>query len=397
MEIVRNAARTLTGADGSSFVLRDGNLCFYADENAIAPLWKGLRFPMSACISGWAMLHSEAVIIEDVYADPRVPVDVYKPTFVKSMCMVPIRTKAPIGAIGNYWAYQHHATPHEIELLQALADSTSVAMENVQVYAELEKRVQDRTRELEEKSRELAEKHASLVELQRQKEQLSELLVHDLKSPASAIMLAAALKLRDSGTAPADRRRWSSVFASAERICRTAANVLDIAQNDEGKLVPNPEEVDLGALFAEVRDLFSPLADKREQAIELACDVPASSLRADRALLGRVLQNLVDNAVRHGPTGRAVRLEARADAAWVTVAVCDEGRGIPADKKNNLFERFERLDTAEGGNPRSGWGLGLSFCKMAVEAHGGSIWIEDNQPRGSRFCFRLPTRASRSS
>src|SRR6185369_12150487 len=73
MEIVRTAARELTGADGASFVLRDGDLCYYADEDAIAPLWKGRRFPMAVCVSGWVMLHREGVAIEDVFTDPRVP------------------------------------------------------------------------------------------------------------------------------------------------------------------------------------------------------------------------------------------------------------------------------------------------------------------------------------
>jgi len=133
MEIVRTAARELTGADGATFVLRDGDLCYYADEDAIEPLWKGRRFPMSACISGWAMLHRTPAVIRDIYADPRIPVDAYRPTFVKSLVMVPIRTLSPVGAIGNYWAHQHRATDEEMQLLAALADSTSVAMENIEL------------------------------------------------------------------------------------------------------------------------------------------------------------------------------------------------------------------------------------------------------------------------
>src|SRR6476659_1743075 len=117
-EIVRAAARRLTGADGATLVLRDAGQCHYADENAISPLWKGCRFPMSACISGWAMLNRRSVVLEDIYADSRIPADAYRPTFVKSLVMVPIRTAAPIGAIGNYWATTHLATPREVHLLQ---------------------------------------------------------------------------------------------------------------------------------------------------------------------------------------------------------------------------------------------------------------------------------------
>lgn len=136
--IVRQAARTLAGSDGAAFVLRNGDLCHYVDEDAIAPLWKGKRFPLSTCISGWAMIHRQPVVIEDIYADERIPYDAYRPTFVKSLVIVPIRRQAPLGAIGCYWAHTHHATPEEVRLLGALADSTSVAMENVRVLAELE-------------------------------------------------------------------------------------------------------------------------------------------------------------------------------------------------------------------------------------------------------------------
>jgi diguanylate cyclase (GGDEF)-like protein len=147
-EIVRSAARELVGADGATFVLRDGDLCFYKDEDALSPLWKGLRFPMETCISGWAMLNREPAVIEDIYRDARIPHDAYRPTFVQSLVMVPIRSRAPVGAIGTYWATRRRAGEREVGLLQALADSTSVAMENVQLYNELEQRVAARTQEL---------------------------------------------------------------------------------------------------------------------------------------------------------------------------------------------------------------------------------------------------------
>lgn len=137
-EIVRTAARRLTGADGATFVLRDGQSCYYADEDAISPLWKGQRFPLTACISGWSMLHRQPAVIEDIYVDERIPHEAYRPTFVKSLAMVPIRRLAPLGAIGNYWARHHRPTDQEVELLQALADSTAVAMENARVYQELD-------------------------------------------------------------------------------------------------------------------------------------------------------------------------------------------------------------------------------------------------------------------
>src|SRR5215470_16321308 len=146
---VRTAARELTGADGASFVLRDGDFCFYADEDAIEPLWKGQRFPMEKCVSGWVMQHRTPALIEDIYNDERVPADAYRPTFVTSMAMVPIRTLDPIGSIGNYWAKKHRPTQLELQVLQALADSTAVALESIRIMNSLEEHVRQRTRELE--------------------------------------------------------------------------------------------------------------------------------------------------------------------------------------------------------------------------------------------------------
>ena len=135
--IVRTAARSLTGADGATFVLSDNGYCYYADEDAISPLWKGQRFPQETCMSGWVMRHREPVAIEDIFLDDRIPHDVYRATFVRSMAMVPIRRLDPLGAIGNYWASPHRPTQEELELLQALADTTAVAMENVRFYEQL--------------------------------------------------------------------------------------------------------------------------------------------------------------------------------------------------------------------------------------------------------------------
>ncbi len=137
MVAVRNAVRQLTGADGATFVLREGDLCHYADEDAVGPLWMGSRFPMDACISGWVMKEKKPAVIEDIYADERIPQDLYPPTFVKSLVMMPIRSADPIGAIGVYWAERHRPGDGEVKIIQALAESTAVALGNLQLLEEL--------------------------------------------------------------------------------------------------------------------------------------------------------------------------------------------------------------------------------------------------------------------
>lgn len=96
-------ARRIADADGATFVLREGPNCFYAAEDAIAPLWAGQRFPLGECISGWAMLHGETAVVPNIEIDERIPVEAYRPTFVRSLAMVPMGTDEPRGAVGVYW------------------------------------------------------------------------------------------------------------------------------------------------------------------------------------------------------------------------------------------------------------------------------------------------------
>ena len=133
IDIVRLTARDISGADGVCFVLRDGELCHYIEENAIGPLWKGKRFPLTACISGWCMLNDKAAVIPDIYVDARIPHDAYRPTFVKSLVMVPVRTEQPIAAIGSYWAKVRQFSEEELALIEALARSTSAAIAAAQL------------------------------------------------------------------------------------------------------------------------------------------------------------------------------------------------------------------------------------------------------------------------
>jgi GAF domain-containing protein len=130
-ETIRTAARRIVGADGATFVLRDHDRCFYADEDAMSPLWKGQRFPLSDCISGWAMLHAETAIVPDITRDERIPLDAYRPTFVKSLVMVPIGRGRPVGAIGAYWAHAHEAGSGEVALLEGLAGAAADAIARV--------------------------------------------------------------------------------------------------------------------------------------------------------------------------------------------------------------------------------------------------------------------------
>ena len=372
MKIVRQAARELTEADGATFVLRDNGMCFYADEDAISPLWKGQRFPMSACISGWAMLNRQPAVIEDIYADSRIPQDAYRPTFVKSLTMVPIRTLDPIGAIGNYWATPHRATPEEVRLLQALADTTAVALENVQVYTELEQRVKDRTAELETANKEL--------------EAFSSAVSHDLRAPVRQIdgfaqMLAqdCANKLGEDGLHYLNR-----MSEAARRMGQLIEDLLALSRTTQMPVAR--QQVDITLLAREVAAEQAAAARTRQVDLIVADGLAA---QGDARLLRVVLENLLSNAWKY--TGKCAR--SRIEVGSMTAAdgqtafyVRDNGAGFDMAHASKLFGVFQRLHSEK---EFPGTGIGLATVQRIIHKHGGKIWAEAEVGRGACFYFTL--------
>jgi signal transduction histidine kinase len=226
-----------------------------------------------------------------------------------------------------------------------------------------------------------------LIRLQLQKERLIAFIVHDLKNPVNAMDLHAQLLLRDPALSDDARDSVSSIRTEARSLLRLVLNLLDISKSEEGALVPRLEDVDLDRLTSEVISEHEVVATSAELRLERVCE-PAK-IRADVDLLRRVLENLLDNAIRHSPGGSTIRLSVTGDGGGVTIRAADEGPGVPSEMREKIFERFVQLESGERVVRRAGRGLGLAFCKLAVEAHGGRIWVEDANP-GSVFCVRLP-------
>jgi signal transduction histidine kinase len=223
-----------------------------------------------------------------------------------------------------------------------------------------------------------------LQRLQLQKEQLAAFLVHDLKNPVNGIELQAEVVRRDPAATERGPRAASRILDETRALMRMITNLLDISKADEGKLSPARADVDLVALGGEVIEM--PRARAEGAGLTLVADMTVARVRADRDLIRRVLENLVDNAIRHAPEGTAIRLGAASAGGGTEVRVADTGLGVPVDQRDRVFERFVQAPEDSGG--RTNRGLGLAFCKLAVEAHGGTIRIEDAKP-GAVFCLTL--------
>lgn len=372
-EIVRCAARELTGADGATFILRDGDKCHYVDEDAISPLWKGMRFPMENCISGWAMLNGESTVIPDIYLDPRIPADAYRPTFVKSLVIVPIRKAAPLGAIGTYWADHHEASAEEVELLQALADTTAVAMENIQVYMELERRVQLRTQELESANREL--------------EAFSYSVSHDLRAPLRHIQGFLGLLEQECDAEATDLARgyFDNIRIASARMGQLIDGLLGLSRVARQEM--HRSWLDLNLVVGKIVEGFGPETAGRSVRWRLA---PLPVVRGDEALLRAAFQNLLGNAVKF--TGRQseavieVGTKESGTSEW-TIFVKDNGAGFDPAYAHRLFGVFQRLHHED---EFEGTGIGLANVQRIVHRHGGSVLAEGRPGLGATFYITLP-------
>jgi len=226
-----------------------------------------------------------------------------------------------------------------------------------------------------------------LMRLQLQKERLSAFVVHDLKNPVNTLDLHAQLLLRDPSVQGRARESVQHIRDEARSLSRLILNLLDISKSGEGRLAPHPAPIDLEKLAAEVFDMFEVRA--RDAQLTLERQVAGILLHADPDLLRRVLENLIDNAIRYAPAQTAVRLSAIHDAGATVIRVADAGRGISPEQQERVFEPFVQGSTDDALTARKGRGLGLAFCRLAIEAHGGTIGVQDAQP-GAMFWARLP-------
>jgi signal transduction histidine kinase len=228
----------------------------------------------------------------------------------------------------------------------------------------------------------------ALESSERSREDLVHAMVHDLRNPLTTILMSLGLLGRpETGTLTAAQQQvLDAAQRGAQRTLELVNGILDVNRLEGGELALQRETVDVPALIAEVVHAQTPLAQNKRLTLDsnAATDLPPAQL--DRALIRRVLENVLGNAIKFTPSGGAVRVETRVpEAGFLLIAVRDTGPGIPADVQARLFEKF-----AAGSQPERGSGLGLAFCRLAVEAHGGRIWAESAPGQGTVISFVLP-------
>lgn len=243
----------------------------------------------------------------------------------------------------------------------------------------------DRAETLEDKMREMQrdEEH---------KEQLVHMLVHDLKNPVSAVLGLLDLVIEEGeALLPRDLLTLiKTAYEEANHVLYMAANILDVRKMQGGKMVLRKENLDREGLEDVIqgakRDSGNELQESRHFHMSIASTLP--KVAVDPTLLRRVLANLISNAVKHTNTGGTIAVRLKAAQAFVEIEVSDDGEGIPQEDLPKLFRPFEQARTTIRGRFDSG--MGLAFCKLAIEQHGGTISVQSTRGMGTRFSFSLP-------
>ncbi len=241
---------------------------------------------------------------------------------------------------------------------------------------------------------EIQKAYVDLKTLEKTKDSLTQMIVHDLNNPLMVIsgniqLLGIELRNILSGD---QKKVWHTMLYVVKEMGDMISNLLDISKMEEGKINLRYEEINLDVILKEITDVMGILAQQEEKGISVRTSPEPVSLYADRGILKRVISNLIGNALKFAPSGSTVEITARynKDAKEVMISVKDQGQGIPKEYLQRVFEKFVQVESAQI-KEKTGKGLGLTFCKMAVEAHKGRIWVESELGKGSTFYLTLPT------
>ena len=236
------------------------------------------------------------------------------------------------------------------------------------------------------------EQNEQLVRLQQDKERLSQVLVHDLRSPLSVVIASIDIAQMQLSDCPAEvKADLDAARASSFRLAAMINGILDIAKLEDGALPIQREPVDMCELVETIARETAPLRLAKHLNLELA-SAPPLGVEVDRSLLTRVIENLAANATRYTPPGGAMRLAAAREGDIVSIRGQNPGQPLGETLRSRLFAKYQQEEPGRGG-----WGLGLYFCRLVLEAHGGTIAVEDAPDWSVSMVIRLPAASKISS
>jgi len=240
------------------------------------------------------------------------------------------------------------------------------------------------------RARELETAYNHLREAEGMRDDLTNMIVHDLRNPLTAITMNLELigKLVKD---PANAINFVvSARSASQRMIDLIDDLLNVGKIEAGELRPMLKPLDLATFLPEKASAYAAQVQHDHKTIILELDLALPEAKADVGLIGRVIDNLLSNALKYTSPGGRITLGAKQQAGMLCIEVGDNGEGIPPDYHQRIFDKFIQVTDERGAALRKGTGLGLAFCRLVVEAHGGRIWVESEVGQGSRFYFTLP-------
>ncbi|MEX1071808.1 MAG: GAF domain-containing protein, partial [Anaerolineales bacterium] len=223
------------------------------------------------------------------------------------------------------------------------------------------------------------------------REDLASMIYHDLRSPLANVVsgLDVLEMMLPADKDPTIRSVLDIAMRSTERVQRLANSLLDTSRMEAGQRIGNPEPSMVTDLVQAGLDAVAPLAQGKEVKLDGAVVKGLPRVMVDPEMTRRVLINLLENAIKYSKENQTITVGAKRAGDFVEFYVKDQARGIPPSELERIFEKFARVQLGASGNTK-GLGLGLAYCKLAVEGHGGKIWVESEVGKGSRFAFTMP-------
>jgi GAF domain-containing protein/nitrogen-specific signal transduction histidine kinase len=234
-------------------------------------------------------------------------------------------------------------------------------------------------------------------QMEQYQREMSHMIVHDLRSPLGGVITGMSMALDEAVNLPPSpaqemiQTTLSVALTSANSLLKLIETILDVNRLEAGEIPLVLRPYDLKILADAARQTFKNVAAEANITMEIRApdDLPLIVVDGDK--MQRVFQNLLDNALRYTPRGGHVCISIQPDEAFYTVLVEDNGDGIPPADRQRIFDRFVQADPSRRKRGPKGTGLGLYFCRLVVEAHGGRIWVSDSSLGGAALCFTLPT------
>jgi signal transduction histidine kinase/ActR/RegA family two-component response regulator len=429
--LIMERIQALMGVEASSLLLKDDErdeLVFRVGLGEYGEAVKGRRLKVGQGIAGWVFQHGSALIVPDVRQDSRFyqGVDYHTGFTTKSILCVPLKTHEKVmGVIQVLNGPAHRPFDQDdLNLLSAIAAHAATAIENARLYTEvksyaesLERKVEERTRELETANARIEKTLVQAEEASRHKSTFLANVSHELRIPLNSIIGFSEV-LRDQHFGPLtakQARHVQNIHKAGHQLLQLINDLLDLSKVEVGRVELHRQPVRIGPLIAEAVAMIRDQAGKNDLLVESLPGEPLPCAYADPYRVTQILTNLLSNAVKFTPSGGRVTVSARMVQSsgfrvqggeegryepstmnhehhgdFVEIAVRDTGIGIRPEDQTKLFQPFMRLE-AVAGMVCEGTGLGLVITRRLVEMHGGRIWVQsEGEGRGSTFAFTLP-------